>query len=125
MKNIIFMLSSLFLSTAYAGQWSCNAGLDGKTIVEIFIKGDEQGVMADTAQVKTMGISQLTLSVEPISAEAGEMTRAIIGAEDPRSKMRFRLLQQPVAPGQHPVFIMLENFAIKQELDGICQFQIQ
>ncbi|MEK6555305.1 MAG: hypothetical protein AABZ31_08705 [Bdellovibrionota bacterium] len=124
LNKIFFGVSTILMVSAncYAGQWNCVAGLGGKEAVTIAMQGTATGEFASEATVNVGGVGGGALSLYQDKADAGELARAIIGAEDPRSKLRLRVMNEQVAPAQYKIFVLLVNLVIKQELDGTCTF---
>lgn len=118
---IFFVTTFGCIGLSHAGQWSCEAGLGGTNIVSIKMEGSNKGKFGNQAQVSVVGYGGGAMSVHPEMPEAGEMARAMVGAET-QSKLRLRVMQQELAPGRHPIFVLMVNMAIPKELDGFCQF---
>lgn len=124
-KMISLLVSSsilVFSSAAFAGTWTCDLGLDGNQIMNLKVSGDAQGNLQAPANIKMAGMFGGSYSVMMDEAASDELVRAIIGQEDPRSKLRLRIMKEQTAVNTHVGYSLLMNFSIKQEFSGQCQF---
>ena len=75
-----------------------------------------------TVGVAGQGAGQMSLVAQ--TPQAGELMRAIIGGEDPRSKTLFRILNETIQPNVYKAYSLLVEFPIKQEFEGTCTFAL-
>ncbi len=112
-----------FAQASQAGTWTCNTGLNGTQVYNVVMTGDESGhQIGATASISIAGVPGGQMSVFMETPQAGELTRVLIGANDPRSKCEVWIMDQETAPGTHKAFSKLSNFPIKQNLEGDCVF---
>ena len=125
MKNILAIVSGILLMSfpSFAGQWVCSFGDAGKEIVRISMQGNEVGEFTSKASVTVAGMGGGNYSIIEDQPGQNEFIRSIIGAEDPRSKMRLRIMQAQISPSQYEAYTLLMNMPIQRELVGFCQFQ--
>ena len=123
MKSILAAIALLVLSPlAHAGTWHCEAGLtDTQSVVKIDIQGDEQGQMANHAQVTIVQFPAKYIARNDV-ADTSEISRVIIGEDDPRSKLRLRIMSDMFDQTNHKAFVLLVNNPLKKELDGYCGY---
>ena len=115
----------VFSSPAFAGNWICNTGLDGRQIVKIEVRGNEQATLRGPASMATApfpGVAMFGVLAE--QAAPNELSRSVIGYEDPRSKTRLRIMKEEISPNVYKAFTLLVNFGIKQEMDGACAYTL-
>lgn len=118
----LFALTLFTALSAQAGTWTCQTGLEGKQIYQAILKGDAQGHMLSPAQISIAGLPGGTMRVYGDTTAVDELVRVVIGAENPQSKNRLRIMAQPLEPGVYKAYTLLSNFPIPQELEGTCRF---
>lgn len=116
---------SLCASSAMAGEWYCENGIDDASIMTTKIAGDAQANFADFAEVamvKEGGLPYFKYALTQEEPRGDELARATIGADHPMSTFQFKIFKGEVSPGKYRSAMRLVNFPIPKDLDGFCQF---